>query len=120
MFVEYYCSICLEHAATLHFSAVPCGLGSYRQCILASSRESHHQGVAAGLQRAEADAEQDRRRESVVVQEAPAVNISVLAVQGQVSVCVAWVEHGAEVDFQRDGLNPTVHTDVPLTFRKRE
>ena len=83
-------------------------------CIL------YHQAVTAGLQSAETDAEQDRCGEGVVVDEATALGVSVATVQGQVCVGVAGEEHGAEVDLQGDGLNPTVHTDVPLTWRNRE
>lgn len=79
-------------------------------CIL------YHQAVAAGLQRAETDAEQDRRGEGVVVDEASALCVTVAPVQGQVCVGVAREEHGAEVDLQGDGLNPAVHADVPLTW----
>lgn len=82
-------------------------------CIL------YHQAVAAGLQSAETDAEQDCCGEGVVVDEATALGVTMVTVQGQICVSVAREEHGAEVDLQGDGLNPAVHTDVPLTWRSR-
>lgn len=78
----------------------------------------YHQAVSAGLQSAETDAEQDHCGEGVVVDEATALGITVVTVEGQICVGVAGVEHGAEVDLQGDGLNPAVHADVPLTWRK--
>ncbi len=83
-------------------------------CIL------YHQTVTAGLQSAETDAEQDRCGEGVVVDEATALCVTVVTVQGQICVGVAGEEHGAEVDLQGDGLNPAVNTDVPLTWRNGE
>ena len=80
-------------------------------CIL------YHQAVTTGLQSVETDAEQDRCGEGVVIDEATALGITVVTVQGQICVRVAREEHGAEVDLQGDGLNTTVHTDVPLTWR---
>lgn len=79
----------------------------------------YHQAVTAGLQSAEADAEQDRCGEGIVVDEAAALGVAVVTVQGQICVGVAGEEHGAEVDLQGDGLNSAVHTDVPLTWRDR-
>lgn len=83
-------------------------------CIL------YHQAVTAGLQGAETDAEQHRCGKGVVVDEATALCITVATVQGQICVSVAGEEHGAEVDLQGDGLNPAIHTDVPLSWRNRE
>lgn len=82
-------------------------------------RLPHHQAVTAGLQGAETDAEQDRRGEGVVVDEASALGVSVVTVQGQVGVSVARKQYGAEVDLDGDGLNSAVHVDVPLTCRNR-
>lgn len=79
----------------------------------------HHQAVAAGLQSAEADAEQDRGGEGVVVDEAAALGVAMATVEGQICVGVAGEKHGAEVDFQGDGLNPAVHADVPLSWGGR-
>lgn len=39
-------------------------------------------------------------------------------IEGQVSVSVAREENRAKVDFEGDGLHPTVHTDVPLRCRR--
>lgn len=83
-------------------------------CIL------YHQAVTARLQRAEADAEQDRRGEGVVVDEAATLGVAVVTVQGQIYVGVAGIQYGTEVDLYGDGLNPTVHADVSLTWRRRE
>lgn len=58
----------------------------------------YHQAVATGLQSAEADAEQDRRGEGVVVHEATALGVTVVTVQSQVCVRVAREKHRAEVD----------------------
>lgn len=80
----------------------------------------YHQAVTAGLQGAEADAEQDRCGEGVVVDEASALGVTVASIQGQICISVAGEQHRAEVDFQGDGLNPAVHTDVPLSWRNRE
>lgn len=41
-------------------------------------------------------------------------------IQGQVSVNVAREKHRAEVNLQGDGLYSTVHTDVPLSYRKKK
>ena len=82
-------------------------------CIL------YHQAVTAGLQSAEAYAEQDRRGEGVVVDEAAALGVAVVTVQGQIGLGVAGEEHGAEVDLQGDGLNAAVHADVTLAWRQR-
>lgn len=79
----------------------------------------YHQAVTAGLQSAEADAEQDRRGEGVVVDKSTALSVTIVTVQGQICVGIAGEEHGAEVDLQGDGLNPAVHTDVPLTCRSQ-
>lgn len=76
----------------------------------------YHQAGAAGLQGAEADAEQDRRGEGVVVDEASALRVAVLAVQGQVWGGVTGVQHRTEVDLQGDGLDPAVDADVPLSW----
>lgn len=83
-------------------------------CIL------YHQVVTAGLQSAEADAEQDSRGERVVVDEATALGVTVATVQGQIYVSVAGKQYGTEVDLYGDGLNPAVYTDVPLTWRNRQ
>ncbi|TNN59863.1 hypothetical protein EYF80_029912 [Liparis tanakae] len=56
--------------------------------------------VTAGLQSAEADAEQDRRGEGVVVDESTALSVTIATVQGQICVGIAGEEHGAEVDLQ--------------------
>lgn len=82
-------------------------------CIL------YHQAVTTGLQSAEADAEQDRRGEGVVVDEAAALGVAVVTVQGQIGLSVAGEEHRAEVDLQGDGLNAAVHADVTLAWRQR-
>lgn len=42
------------------------------------------------------------------------------AIQGQVSVGVAGKKHRAKINFQSDGLHPTVHTDVPLSYREKK
>lgn len=75
----------------------------------------YHQTVAAGLQSAEADAEEHCCGEGVVVDEAATLGFAVMAVEGQVGVRVAGEENRAEVDLQGDGLNPAVHADVPFT-----
>ncbi len=80
----------------------------------------YHQAVTTGLQSAETDAEQDRSGEGVVVDEATALGVTVVTIQGQICVGVAGEEHGAEVNLQSDGLNAAVHTDVPLSWSKRE
>lgn len=61
-------------------------------CIL------YHQAVTAGLQSAETDAEQDRGGEGVIVDEAPALSITVVTIEGQICVGVSGKEHWAEVD----------------------
>lgn len=38
-------------------------------------------------------------------------------IEGQVSVGVARKENRAEVDFEGDGLHPTVHADIPLSCK---
>lgn len=79
----------------------------------------YHQAVTTGFQGAQTDAEQDCCGEGVVINEASALGVSVATVQGQIGVGVAREKHRAEVDLQGDGLNSTVHTDVPLTCRHR-
>lgn len=83
-------------------------------CIL------YHQAVTAGLKGAETDTEQDCCGEGVVVDEATALGVPVATIQGQICVSVAGKQHRTEVDLQGNGLNPTVHTDVPLAWRNRE
>lgn len=39
-------------------------------------------------------------------------------VESQVSIRVAGEQDGAEVDFECDGLNSTVHTDISLRWKK--
>lgn len=80
----------------------------------------YHQAVTAGLQSAEAYAEQHRSGKGVVVYEATTLGVTVVTVQGQICLRVAREQHRTEVDLQRDGLNPTVNTDVPLAWRNRE
>lgn len=58
----------------------------------------YHQAAAAGLQSAETDGKQDRCGEGVVVDEAMALGVTVVTVQGQICVGVAGVEHRTEVD----------------------
>ena len=74
----------------------------------------YDQTVVTGLQGVEADAEQHRRGEGVVVDEPPALGVAVATVESEVGLGVARVQHGAEVDLQRDGLNAAVHADIPL------
>lgn len=81
---------------------------------------SYHQSIATRLQSGQADTEEDHGRKGVVVDEAPAVGISMTTVEGQVSIGVAGKQHGAKVYFEGDGLHPTVHTDVPLRCEKRK
>lgn len=78
---------------------------------------SHHQHVSTGFQCAEANAEQHCCGECVVVDEAAALSIAVMSVQGQVGISVTRVEHWTEIDLQCDGLHTTVHSDIPLSFR---
>lgn len=79
---------------------------------------SHHQGIATGLQRRQADAEDYDGGEGVVVDESPAVGISMATVEGQVGVGVAREEDGAEVDLEGDRLHAAVHADVPLRCKR--
>lgn len=78
---------------------------------------SYHQRVPAGLQGVEADAEEHRRGEGVVVDEAATVRVAMAPVQRQVRVRVAREEHRTEVDLQGDGLHTAVHADVSLRCR---
>lgn len=88
--------------------------------ILLSLCVLYHQAVTTGLQSAEAYAEQHRSGKGVVVYEATTLGVTVVTVQGQICLSVAREQHRTEVDLQCDGLNPTVHTDVPLAWRNRE
>lgn len=81
-------------------------------CIL------YHQVVTASLQSGEADAEQDRRGECVVVDEATTLDVAVVTVQSQIYVSVAGKQYRTEVDLYGDGLHPAVNADVPLTWRR--
>lgn len=74
----------------------------------------YHQAIAAGLQCAEADAEQYCRGERVVIDEAPAVGIAMATIERKVCNGVAGEQHRAEVNLQGHGLNPAVHADVAL------
>lgn len=80
----------------------------------------YHQAVSAGFQGAEADAEQDRCGECVVVDEAAALGVTMVTVQGQIRIGVAGEQNRAEVDLQGDGLHAAVHADVPLSFITRQ
>lgn len=40
-------------------------------------------------------------------------------IEGQVGVGVAGEEDRAEVEFEGDGLHPTVHADIPLRCKTR-
>lgn len=76
----------------------------------------YHQAVTAGLQSAQADAEQDCGGKGVVVYEATTLGVTMVTVQGQICLSVSGKEHRTVVDLQRDGLNPAVHCDVSLTW----
>lgn len=81
---------------------------------------SHHQSIAAGFQRRQADGKYHHSWKGVVVDEAAALGVSVPTVEGQVSVGVTRKEDGAEVDLKGDGLHATVNADVPLRWNQRE
>lgn len=75
---------------------------------------SYHQGVSTGLQRGQADAEDDDGGKSVVVDKSSTVSVSMATVEGQVRIGVSREENRTEVDLESDGLHATVHADVSL------
>lgn len=79
-----------------------------------STLNLYHQWTATGLQCCQADTKDYDSGEGVVINESTAMGISVATIEGQVSVGVAGEEDRTEVDFEGDGLHPTVHTDIPL------
>lgn len=80
---------------------------------------SHHQSIATGFQRGQADGKYHNSGKSVVVDEAAALGVSMPTVEGQVSVSVTRKEDGAKVDLKGDGLHAAVNADVPLRWNKR-
>ena len=96
----------------------PTLLQGYVSCLVWSvvGGGSYHQGVATGLERVEADAEEHYGREGVVVDEASAMCVAVASVEGQICVGVAREQHWAKVDLQGDGLHPAVNADVSLRW----
>lgn len=58
----------------------------------------YQQAVAAGLKRAQTDAEQECCGQSVVVDEASAMAVIVMTIEGQFCVSVARKQHGTKVD----------------------
>lgn len=77
----------------------------------------YHQAVTAGLESAQADAEQDCGGKGVVVYKATTLGSTMVAIQGQIRLGVSREQHRTVVDLQCDGLNPAVHCDVSLTWR---